>query len=191
MKRALLTGVGKEGQVGEAVAKRLAADGFELILVDRTMDNVSARTADLTREGFAAKAYACDLADEIAVRDLFSEVEAAHPDGLDAVVHMAGGFAMSGPVSDSALAVWERQLTINLRTAYLVSRAAIRQLRPKRGSMVFFASETAISGALVARVSAYAVAKIGVIALMKSLAQEERSAGVRANALAPGTIRTA
>ena len=66
MKRALLTGVGKEGQVGEAVAKRLAADGFELILVDRTMDNVSARTADLTREGFATKAYACDLADEIA-----------------------------------------------------------------------------------------------------------------------------
>jgi NAD(P)-dependent dehydrogenase (short-subunit alcohol dehydrogenase family) len=191
MKCALLTGVGKEGQVGEVVARRLAADGFALILVDRTPENVSARAATLTKDGFLAKAHACDLADESAVRSLFQTLAADGVDALDAVVHMAGGFALSGPVAEAGLGDFEKQLTINLRTAFLVSRSAIPLLRKRRGSMVFFASESALSGALVARVSAYAASKSAVVSLCRSISQEEREAGVRANALAPAAIRTA
>jgi 3-oxoacyl-[acyl-carrier protein] reductase len=191
MKRALLTGVGREGQVGEAVARRLGTDGFELILVDRTKENVTARAAALKKDGFNAASLACDLADEAAVRALFVEISRLAPEGLDAVVHMAGGFAVSGPVADSSLDVWEKELTINLRTAYLVSRSSIPFLRLRHGSLVFFASESALSGASVARTSAYAVAKTGVVALARSIAQEERETGVRANAVAPGSIRTA
>src|SRR5437764_6077939 len=104
---------------------------------------------------------------------------------------MAGGCAMSGPVAESDPDAWTRQLTINLTTAYLTSRAFMPQLRAGRGTIVFFASQAALPGASVANKAAYAAAKSGVIALMRSIAAEERKNGVRANAVAPTTIRTA
>jgi NAD(P)-dependent dehydrogenase (short-subunit alcohol dehydrogenase family) len=57
--------------------------------------------------------------------------------------------------------------------------------------VLFFASEAALPGASVANKAAYAVAKTGVLTLMRAVAEEERGAGVRANALAPAAIRTA
>jgi NAD(P)-dependent dehydrogenase (short-subunit alcohol dehydrogenase family) len=189
MRRALLTGVGREGQVGAAVARRLATDGFELILVDRTAEHVQARARELVRLGHDVTGFACDLADSTAVASLFNSVDPASI-GFDAVVHMAGGFALSGPVADSDLSVWNRQLTINLQTALLVAKASLPALRSKRGSLVFFASESALDGAKVSHISAYAVAKSGVVMLMRSVAQEERDSGVRANAVAPAAVRT-
>jgi len=56
---------------------------------------------------------------------------------------------------------------------------------------VFFSSESVIPGAKLSRTSAYAVAKIGVATLAVAISQEERSAGIRANVLAPAAIRTA
>ena len=190
MTLALLTGVGREGQVGEAVATRLAADGFELILVDRTAENVQARAEALKVAGHVARAYACDLSDPTAVDGLIRQVAAEHGTGLDAVVHMAGGFAATGPVADTDLLEWERQLTINLRTAFLVARSAIPLLRVRGGSIVFFSSESALAGAKLARISAYAVAKYAVIALATAVSQEERENRIRANVLAPAAIRT-
>jgi len=98
---------------------------------------------------------------------------------------------MSGPVCESDVAVWDTQLSINLRTAYLVARGFLPLLRAGKGSIVFFASETALPGASIASASAYAVAKTGVVTLMRAIAAEERTNGVRANAVAPATVRTA
>ena len=191
MKRALLTGVGRAGQVGEAVAARLATDGFELILVDRTAENVQARANDVLAAGGRATGYACDLADPDALAGLARQVAEHHGASLDAVVHMAGGFAVTGPVADSSVTEWDRQLTINLRTAFLTARMTIPMLRIVGGSMVFFSSEVALPGAKLSRVSAYAVAKLGVAALATAISQEERSARIRANVIAPATVRTA
>jgi NAD(P)-dependent dehydrogenase (short-subunit alcohol dehydrogenase family) len=104
---------------------------------------------------------------------------------------MAGGFAPSGPVADSTLDVWNRQLAINLTTAYLTARAFLPLLRRARGSIVFFAAQPALPGKSGPNISAYAVAKSGVAALMRAIAAEERANGVRANAVAPTQIRTA
>jgi len=191
VKLAFLTGVGREGQVGEAVAARLAADGFELILVDRTVEAVGARADAIRTIGGVASAYACDLADDSAVAGLIKEIVTRHGPRLDAVVHMAGGFAATGPVADTTVADWERQLTINLRTAFLVGRGTIPLLRTKGGSIVFLSSESALPGAKLSHVAAYAVAKTGVIALARAISQEERTSGIRANVIAPGAIRTA
>lgn len=190
MKRALLTGVGREGQVGEAVAARLAADGFELILVDRTAENVAARAKAVRALGGTATPHACDLSDPDAVAELFKKV-ADGGAGLAAVVHMAGGFALTGSVAETAVGDWDRQLTINLRTAFLVARGAIPMLRVDGGSIVFFSSESALAGAKLSRISSYAVAKTGIATLAIAISQEERSHGIRANVLAPGSIRTA
>jgi NAD(P)-dependent dehydrogenase (short-subunit alcohol dehydrogenase family) len=102
---------------------------------------------------------------------------------------MAGGFAKSGPVADSSLDVWQRQLTINLVTAYLTSRAFIPMLRGG-GAIVFFASQAALPGATGAEMAAYTVAKTGLVVLTRAIAAEEQRAGVRANAVAPSSIRT-
>jgi NAD(P)-dependent dehydrogenase (short-subunit alcohol dehydrogenase family) len=187
----MLTGVGREGQVGEAVAARLAAEGFELILVDRTAENVRARAEAIRTAGGIASAHTCDLADPDAVAGLIREITRDRGPRLDALVHMAGGFAATGPVADTAISDWDRQLTINLRTAFVVARAAIPLLRTEGGSMVFFSSESAIPGAKLSRISAYAVAKLGVVALATAISQEERERRIRVNVLAPAAIRTA
>jgi NAD(P)-dependent dehydrogenase (short-subunit alcohol dehydrogenase family) len=64
-------------------------------------------------------------------------------------------------------------------------------LRTTRGALVFFASEAILPGGRTKGISAYAAAKSAVVALMQSIAQEEAANGVRANALAPTSIRTA
>lgn len=64
-------------------------------------------------------------------------------------------------------------------------------VRSARGSVVFFASEAVVEGARTSGISAYTAAKAAVVALMRSVADEGRELGVRANALAPAAIRTA
>lgn len=187
----LLTGVGAEGQVGEVVARAFATAGASLVLVDRTQDHVDARAGALQADGHAARGYACDLTDGAAIDALVAQVRANHGDRLRALVHMAGGFAMSGLVAESAVDVWNKQIAINLTTAYLTSRAFVPLLRADRGAIVFFASEAALPGASAAKRAAYAVAKGGVVTLMRAIAAEERDACVRANAVAPTSIRTA
>jgi NAD(P)-dependent dehydrogenase (short-subunit alcohol dehydrogenase family) len=186
----LVTGVGREGQVGEAVAAALADAGAIIAAVDLLRDAVEARAAALRARGARADAYPCDLTSESAVQTLASSVSSRHGGRVDAVVHLAGGFAMSS-VADSALDVWQRQLALNLTTAALTARAFLPLVRAARGTFVFFGSAAALPGASVTNMAAYATAKSGVLTLMRAVADEERTNGVRANALAPTAIRTA
>jgi len=187
----LLTGAGREGQVGEAVARALAEHGASLLLVDRGADQANDRALALTKAGFRAFSFGCDLADATAVADLASRVRREHGDRLGALVHVARGFALSGPLAESDIDGWHRMMTINLTTAFLVTRAFLPLVRAGQGAIVYFASEAALPAAKVSGIAAYAAAKSGLVTLMRSVAQEERGNGVRANALAPTSIRTA
>jgi NAD(P)-dependent dehydrogenase (short-subunit alcohol dehydrogenase family) len=186
----LLTGVGKPGQIGASLAAAFASQDDTLLLVGRHAQEAEARAEELRTNGADAFGYGADLTDSAAVGELVNRIRREHGPSLTALVHAAGGFAMSGPVGESDVSVWDTQLAINLRTAYLTSRAFLPMLRSGRGSLVFFASEKALPGASVAHASAYAVAKIGVVTLMRAIAAEERTNGVRANAVAPATVRT-
>jgi NAD(P)-dependent dehydrogenase (short-subunit alcohol dehydrogenase family) len=187
----VLTGVGRQGQVGEAIGRAFGSEGARVVAVARLESEVEARAAELRAAGFDARGFACDLADETQLRVLSSEVQTAYDGRVDALVNIAGGFAMSGPVAESDFAVWQRQFAINLTTAYLTTRAFLPLLRAARGAIVYFSSAAALPGAKVGRMSAYAAAKAGVLTLMRAVAEEERGNGVRANALAPTAIRTA
>lgn len=189
-KVAVLTGVSKPGQVGEAVARWLAERGAAVVLIDRTGVDGEARAAELRAKGFRAIAARADLTD-VAQLDAVSRSVSSEFGGIDALVNIAGGFSMSGKVSDSDPSAWSRQLDIGLTTAYLTTRAFLPLVRSRRGSIVFFASAAALPGGRIGEMSAYAVSKAGVITLMRAVAQEERDSGVRSNALAPTSIRTA
>jgi NAD(P)-dependent dehydrogenase (short-subunit alcohol dehydrogenase family) len=187
----VLTGVGHEGQVGEAVAQAFAERGARVFLIDRQDANSRARAEALVAKGLRAASLAADLTDETAVAALAERVRDATGGRLNALVHLAGGFAPSGPVADSDPSIWHRQFAINATTAYLTARAFLPLLRGGKGALVFFASEKVLPGARVAELAAYTASKSAVVSLMQSIAQEEAAHGVRANAVAPTTIRTA
>ena len=187
----LLTGVGKEGQVGEVVARTFAERGATVLLVDRQAEQAEARARVLGEKGHRASAYGCDLTRADQVGLLAARVRREHGDRLDALVNMAGGFASTGNVGDGEIDAWERMFAINLTTTYLATRAFLPLLRAARGAIVSFASEAVLPGSRIAGMAAYAAAKSGVAMLMQAVAQEERTNGVRANAVAPGAIRTA
>jgi len=187
----VLTGVGREGQVGEAVAAAFADRGARVFLVDRQESEARARADALVAQGKRAAGLGADLTDEASVAALAARVRDATSGRLHALVHLAGGFASSGPVADSDPGLWAKQFSINATTAYLTARAFIPMLRTSKGGIVFFASEAILPGGRTKGVSAYAAAKSAVVALMQSIAQEEGANGVRANAVAPTSIRTA
>lgn len=187
----VLTGVGRPGQVGEAVAAAFAQRGARVFLVDRQEPEARARAEALVAQGFRAASLTADLADPAGVAALAERVRDATSGRLHALVHLAGGFSMSGNVADSDPAEWVRLFAINATTAYLTARAFIPLLRAARGSAVFFASEAALPGARAGGRAAYTAAKSAVVALVHAIADEEREHGVRANAVAPASIRTA
>lgn len=186
----LITGVGSRGQVGEAVAAALARRGDALLLVARSPEESDARAADLAGAGFPARAYACDLGDAGAVGSLAGRIGREHA-RIDNVVHLAGGFALTGPIADSDPAEVDRLLRINYITAFNVARSFLPLVRPAAGTFVFFASENVLEGTRTKGSAAYSAAKSALVALVRSLADEGREYGVRANALAPAAIRTA
>ena len=187
----VITGAGRAGQLAEVVAREFASKGARVSLVARTMGDAEARVADLRRAALDAAPFACDLADPAATADVARRIALAGGEPVHALIHLAGGFAMSGPVVESDPAVFRRMLEINLATAYGAARAFLPSLRTARGALVFVASLAALPGGRAAGMSAYAAAKAGLIALMRAIAQEERERGVRSNALAPSAIRTA
>lgn len=186
----IVTGVGRKGQVGDFVARSFAELGALVIAVDHDASEVNARVEELHADNFKAQAHECDLTNESAVADLAAAMGKKHR-RVDALINLAGGFSMSGRVAESDYQLWQRQLAINLTTAYLATRALLPLLRAARGSLIYVSSAAALPGAKVAEMSAYATAKGGVITLMRAVAEEEQEHGVRANAIAPSAIRTA
>ena len=187
----VITGVGRAGQVGEMLALRFAQSGATVGLIDRDADPLNERAADLKKAGHRVIASVTDLTDADSVAKAAAACTNGGKTPVDGLVAAAGGFGMSGPVAESDFAAWQRQLQISLYTAYFATRAFLPMLRSARGSIVYFASAAALPGAKTANMSGYAAAKAGVLALMQAVSQEERANGVRANALAPTSIRTA
>jgi NAD(P)-dependent dehydrogenase (short-subunit alcohol dehydrogenase family) len=187
----LITGVGAKGQVGEAVAGALAQRGDTVLLVSRDAADVRSRADEITKAGGKAHGYACDLSDAAAVSELAATVQREHGASLNNLVNLAGGFASSGPIADSDPAKFAKMMQINAATAYLTTRAFMPMLKAAKGAVVFFASEAVLEGVRSSGVSAYTASKAAVVAIMRSVADEGRESGVRANAVAPSSIRTA
>jgi NAD(P)-dependent dehydrogenase (short-subunit alcohol dehydrogenase family) len=156
--------------------------------IDRDPD-IAARVREIG--GGTLVPHELDLTDFGATERLAAELRTRHPNGVAAVAALAGGFAMSGPIAESDPAVFARQIAINLTTAYSTARAFASLVRIARGAFVFVTSAAVLPGGRPAGMSAYAMAKGGLVQLVRALAQEEATHGVRVNALAPVAIRTA
>lgn len=191
----VITGVGRAGQVGEAVALAFAQRGATLALLDVQPAEVEARAEWLTQQGFSATAHVANLADadaaEAAAVQVIRQTHTQFGGRVHAVICAAGGFGMTGPISEADPAAWSKQFMINLETAFGATRAFLPAVRAAKGSFVYFGSVAALPGGSPKGMAAYAAAKSGVLTLMRAVASEEKPNGVRANAVAPTAVRTA
>jgi NAD(P)-dependent dehydrogenase (short-subunit alcohol dehydrogenase family) len=165
---------GGRGGLGGAVVDAFVAAGATCHLPERS-------AAPEERPGVHA-IPGVDLTSEEAVRSLY----AALPP-LWASIHLAGGYA-GAPIVDTALADLNRQLQLNLVTAFLCSREAVRKMGGAGGRIVNVSSKAALvpSGGSIA----YAASKAAVVALTRSLAEEVKARGILVNVVAPSTIDT-
>ena len=188
-KVALVTGVGRAGQIGQAVARGFGASGAELVIADRNATALAERAQELTAAGFKVVAAAGDLTTPEAARQAVAAARTRFG-GLDIVVNAAGGLVSYGPALEVTPDQLERELAINLKTAFSVSQAAIPALIERGGgAIVNFASVAVLRPQ--PQLAAYTAAKSAVAGLTRALAHEFRDAGVRVNAVAPGTMKTA
>lgn len=132
--------------------------------------------------------YAIDATDEESVNTAFGAIKDAW-NGLDVMVNLCGFTNEFEPVSDMSSTTWDEITDGNLRSAFLCARASLPLLRMAGdGVIVNTASGLAYKG--LAGTSPYGAAKAGVIALSKSLANEN-APDIRVNVIAPGAVDTA
>jgi NAD(P)-dependent dehydrogenase (short-subunit alcohol dehydrogenase family) len=180
VRAAIVTGAGSG--IGAAVVRRLAADGYGVVLLGRRQDPLR----EVAREVDAAAVVAGDVGSQA---DVDRAVASAHErfGGVDVVVNNAG-VGDSGTALDETLESWERTLRINATGAFLTARAALPSLIERRGSIVNVSS---ING-LVAGPgwTSYCASKAALVMLTRSLAVDYGPRGVRANCVCPGWVRT-
>jgi NAD(P)-dependent dehydrogenase (short-subunit alcohol dehydrogenase family) len=186
-KSVLVTGVARAGQIGHAVAHALGKAGARLVAVDKNAVAVAERVKEFAAEQIEARPAAGDLT-EADVAALAIETALKHYGRLDAIVNVAGGLTTFGPVTKTDAAAFDREIAINLKTAFLMSRAGVDALAQSRGAIVNFASVAYFHPA--AQMAVYSAAKAGVASLTQSLAVELWPRGIRVNAVAPGMVRT-
>jgi len=186
---AIVTGVGRVGQIGHAVADGFARSGAKLVISDVNAIRVAARAKEFAAAGYDVRPAAGDLTEPDVASWLVEQATETFG-RVDVLVNVAGGLTGIAPMIEAPADTLDREIAINARTMYVVSRAAARAMAAQgSGAIVSFASVAALHAK--PDMAAYSASKAAVAAITQALALELRAAGVRVNAVAPGTVRTA
>jgi NAD(P)-dependent dehydrogenase (short-subunit alcohol dehydrogenase family) len=170
-KRALVTGGGSG--IGAAIARKLAAEGADVILADIEAGPVEALAVEI-----GGQSLQLDVRDEEQVAPAVA--------GLDVLVNVAGiGSTTTAP--ETPLDVWENVFAVNARGTFLCCKHAIPGMAERGGgAIVNLASVAALVG--LRNRAAYCASKGAVVALTRALAVDHVADGIRVNAVCPGTV---
>lgn len=172
--------------IGKAVALQLAKQGQNLVLVD-VAERELAETGGLANElGVETELVTGSVADPNTASRAAKRAVARFG-RLDGLSHNAG-IQRYGSVVSTPQETWEEVIGVNLTSAYLLAQAAVPELVKSKGAVVMMASVQGL--ATQHDVAAYTTAKHGLIGLTKSIAVDFAAQGVRANAVAPGSVDT-
>ncbi len=185
--------------MGAATARQLAGLGWRLVLVDRADDDpalgyplATRHDLDEVAEETGGVAVVADVRDQPALDGAVS-VAVERFGGLDAALAVAGCVVGGPSLWETPDEAWDANIGINLEGVYRLARAAVpallRRPAPRSGRFVAVASAAGTRG--LPQLAAYVAAKHGVVGLVKSLAVELGPHGITANAVAPGSTRTA
>jgi 3-oxoacyl-[acyl-carrier protein] reductase len=184
IKVAIVTGASRG--MGAAVAERLAADGFTVV-INYPGDAKSAETLARKIEGKGGRALTAkaDVSDVKAVRGMFDAAEAAFG-GVDVLVNNAGIMKLA-KLGDSDDALFDQQVAVNLKGTFNTLREAAKRLRDG-GRIVNFS--TSVVGVKLETYGVYAATKAAVEMLTAILSKELRGRSITVNAVAPGPTAT-
>jgi len=194
---ALITGAARG--MGAATARRLSRDGWKLVLADRAEDDdalgyglASRSELDQVARECGAIAVVADVRDQPAL-DAAVAVAVERYGGLDAAVAVAGAIVGGQSAWETDDEAWDAMVGINLEGVWRLSKAAVPALllrpEPRQGRFVAVSSSGGTLG--LPLLAAYSAAKHGVLGFIRSLAAELGPHGITANAVAPGSTRTA
>jgi uncharacterized protein len=183
MTTALITG--STAGLGAAFARRLAGDGYDLVLVARDGERLRKQATELSdRHGIEAQALPADLAQDEGIEAVATRLEATDRP-VDLLVNNAG-FGLKGRYLDVSMADELRMLKVHCEAVLRLTSAAVEQMRDRgRGAVVNVASVAAF----VPR-GTYGASKAWVVQFTQGAAKDLAGSGVRLMALCPGFIRT-
>jgi NAD(P)-dependent dehydrogenase (short-subunit alcohol dehydrogenase family) len=183
MTRSLAVVTGAAGDIGRAIARRLADSHECVALLDIDAAALSVAIDDLGG-GDRFLPVVCDVTDEQSLAAIARELADV---GLVKTLVNNAGAARAVSLHDTDATIWRQDLALNLEAAFLAFRALEASLKASQGALVNIAS---VNGMAVFGHPAYSAAKAGLIHFTKLVAVEYGKFGIRANAVAPGTVRT-
>ena len=181
---AVVTGAG--AGIGLGCARILGGAGASVAVWD--IDEASANSAAeaLRSVGVAAEAYIADVSQASAVESTMAAIVRDFG-RIDILVNNAGTHDGKG-IEEGDEADWDRIINTNLKSVYLVSKAALPSLQAARGSIVNMGSMVGLVGQ--GKSGAYSASKGGIIALTKNMALDLAPYGIRVNCICPGWVST-
>jgi len=182
---AIVTGASRG--IGAAIAERLAADGFTVVInYAGKAAEAEALVAKIEAAGGHAVPAQADVSDPAAVARMFDAAEAAFG-GIDVLVNNAGIMKLAS-IAEADDALFDSQIAINLKGSFNTLREAAKRLRA--GGRIINLSSSVV-GLYQPTYGVYAATKAGVEAMTHILAKELRGRGITVNAIAPGPTATA
>jgi meso-butanediol dehydrogenase/(S,S)-butanediol dehydrogenase/diacetyl reductase len=202
-KVAIVTGSGRPGGLGQAMAKRLAAEGCKLVVHDigavkgeiapahgvGKQDEMEITAAEIRAAGGEATVFAADMLVEAEVKALVDHAVAAYG-RLDIMVNNAGIGYLFGPLIEMTQEKWDAVLGVNLRGCFFGMKYAAQQMikQGDGGRIISIASQAAKSGFAFA--AAYTASKHGLMGLTRSAALEFGKDRITVNAICPNHVTT-
>lgn len=183
---ALITGAGSG--LGRVMAQFLSAAGCNVLSVDINYTRAEETQGIIADAGGLCTPYECDVSDEADVSAL--EARLSHQ-RLNILINNAGVSTVSRKVHEIPVEEWDRVLAVNLRSAFLCTRAFVPHMLGTAGPSIINISSIVGSVALNPRLlsqASYAASKAGMIGLTRQTAADYGEQGLRANAIAPGWL---
>jgi NAD(P)-dependent dehydrogenase (short-subunit alcohol dehydrogenase family) len=177
---ALVTGGGKG--IGRAICRALADAGHDVVVADIDLAAAAETAAEV-----GGRAVELDVGDVAAVRARVAAADATTP--LRTVVANAG-VAFSRPLVEVEPDEFDRLMAVNVRGVFFVVQAAMRAMLPRRGGAIVTVCSTSGFTASTGPMTPYDASKGAVRLLTQAAAREAAPAGIRVNAVAPGTVET-
>ncbi|MGE0348083.1 SDR family oxidoreductase [Hydrogenophaga sp.] len=186
-KVAIVTGA--SSGIGRATSLLMASEGARLVVSARRREELDALVSEIERLGGQAQAVAGDIGDEELARRLV-DVAVTEFGGLDIAFNNAGMVGKIGAIGDIGLDDWHEVLDTNLTSAFLGAKHQVPAMIERGGGSLIFTSSFVGHTAGMPEMAAYAASKAGQIGLVKALATELGSKGIRVNAVLPGGTDT-
>lgn len=182
---AIVTGASRG--LGKAFALALATNGADVVVVARTPPHEVA--AEIVSNGRQAVALSADVSSEESVLEMVEQTSKRF-ERIDILVNNAGIVTPFREVVDFPTEEWDQTFNINLRGAFVCSKAVLPSMIARRYGKIINVAAGVLEERVQVGLSAYCASKAGVVNFTRQLAAEVRKYGINVNAIDPGAVRT-